>query len=96
MTSIMTLLPDLGEIEVLGLSDNNTVYINESIECSTSGNPPPTYRWYDLTENRVVDGSTIYFDALGPRTLNCTATNVHSGITYTSSLRIDILVISKY
>ena len=91
----MPLLPVLGELAVLGLSDNNTVYINESIECSTEGHPPPTYRWYDLTDNRVVDGSTIYFDALGPKTLNCTATNVHLGVTYVSSLSIDILVISE-
>jgi hypothetical protein len=76
--------------------DNNTVYVNESINCYAAGEPSPTYRWKDITANTTVNGPTIYLYELGPRTLECTATNVYNGVTYTNTERIDILVISAY
>lgn len=65
------------------VSPTRTTYYNgDSINCSASGNPTPTYEWMDVDTGYVVNGATLIVkDESGEgktKTYQCKAANVVS------------------
>ena len=68
----------------------------DELNCSSEGNPTPTFYWMDLSTGSRFEGPTLKlnFSLIGQHTaaVSCTATNMVLGALYLKSVKVELNV----